>query len=210
MTVTAPDGFTVGETRWPRPKVLPSTMGDMYCYEGEFALFIPVTAPQRLADGQASFAIEANWAVCDEEMCLFGSAKRDIELPTTSSTVRTLDARPVHPLIGRHRPRLARLAGDAGDDAEDAAAAELRGDTLHLTVPAHGFDQAAFMPHQSPGVTYGEARISRAGENVQVEIDLQVEPNNFLNGPPNVGGLVALGTKGDDPSYEFSLPLARD
>jgi DsbC/DsbD-like thiol-disulfide interchange protein len=203
VRVEAPEGWTVGEIRWPRPKVLPSPVGDMYCYEGEFALFIPVTAPDDLADGQARFSINTNWAVCDSNLCLFGTARRGISLPTTASTYRTLDMRPVHPLIERHRRTIARPLED------DGASMELRGETIRVTVPAHGpHDTIAFFPHQSPGVTYGQARFARRGNTYFGEIDLEIDPNNFLDGPPAVGGLIALGEKPDDPSYEFSMPLA--
>lgn len=203
VTVQAPDGWKVGEIRWPRPKTLSSPVGDMYCYEGEFALFIPVTAPQDLTDGQAQFSIDTNWAVCDANLCLFGSAKRNISLPTTESPYRTLDARPAHPLIERHRRTLARPLEGEGTSKE------LRDETIRVTVPAHGHDAVTFFPHQSPGVTYGKPRLSRSGDSYVAEIDLEINPNNFLDGPPAVGGLIALGEKPDDPSYEFSLPLAK-
>lgn len=201
VRVEAPKGWTVGDLRWPRPVVIESAVGDMYCYEGEFALFIPMTAPEELEDGQARFAIDTNWAVCDEDRCLFGSAKRNVSLPTTSANVRTLDARPVNPLIARHRPRLSRpLEGDG-------FSAKLNGNELLVQVPSHGLEKIQFFPHQSPGVKYSRARFERGDDQYAVVIKLEVDPNNFLDGPPAVGGLITLGDKPDDPSYEFSLPL---
>lgn len=199
VNVELPEGFEVGETRWPRPITIPSPVGDMYCYEGEFALFIPVTAPDNLDDGEATLTVNANWAVCDKDLCLFGDTTREMSLQTTSSTVRTLEARPIPPKIAKHRPRLPQKLSDGS--------VQLRGQALHVQVPANDHDDATFYPHDSAGVTYSEPTITRDGDHFAIVIEMETNPNNFLDGPPDVGGLIALGTEPDDPSYEFSLPL---
>lgn len=202
LRIEAPDGFEIGDVRWPRPKSISSPVGDMYCYEGEFALFVPITAPDDLADGEVTFKVNADWAVCDNEMCLFGSASRMVNVPVTASDVRTLDARPKHAMIVKHQPRLAQNLGDS------VQLQPVRTQQIRVRVPAHDLEKIEFFPYQSPGVTYGKPRFTRDGDHYIVQVGLQVNANNFLNGSPNVGGLVALGEKPDDPSYEFSMPLA--
>ncbi len=201
ITVNVPNAYAVGDVRWPRPITIEGPMGDMYCYEDEFALFIPVTAPAELEDGEVTFSVDVNWAVCDKDVCLFGDVTRDITLSTTSSTVRTLEARPIQPKIAKHRPRLPRSI-----DGERARA-ELRDETVRVVVPADDFETATFFPHSSPGVRYGEPRIEHNDGRFELVVELQINPNNFTDGPPNIGGLIALGESKDDPSYEFSLPL---
>jgi DsbC/DsbD-like thiol-disulfide interchange protein len=201
IKISAPDGFTIGETHWPRPIVLPSPVGDMYSYEDEFALFVPVTAPDDLGDGEAAFKVEISFAVCDKEMCLFGTVERTARVPTTSSTARTLQARRSHPLIAKHRPRLARSLSDEGGRATQ------RNDQLRIVTPVTEHDEISFIPLESPGVEYGDPAITRRGNRFEVMISLNINENNFLGGPPNIGGLIMMGASVDDPSYEFSMPL---
>lgn len=206
VNVDAPEGFTIGETRWPRPIVIGSPVGDMYSYKDSFALFVPVTAPKNLGDGQAAFTINVAYAVCDEDMCLFGKAEDRVNVGTTSSTVRTLEARPVPQIIARHRPRLPQpLDGNVGGDDGEAV---LNDHQLRVTVPAADGREVTFLPHHSPGVTYGSADVQRRDDGYELVIDLEINEADFLDGPPDVGGIVMLGEKLDDPSFEFSLPLA--
>ena len=45
LNITAPEGFTTGTIRWPRPDVFTSMGDTCFGYAGETMLFIPITAP---------------------------------------------------------------------------------------------------------------------------------------------------------------------
>jgi DsbC/DsbD-like thiol-disulfide interchange protein len=207
VSLTVPDGFSVGEVRWPRPKRLNSPAGEMFCYENQLALFIPVTAPVELAEGEVAVDAAIRYAVCDANRCLLGqTTKRQTIQATTShqtgGPANGLSAGDAA-LLERHLKRLPRQIGDT-----DNASIFVQNETLIITVPAHGMEQATFFPLDSPGVEYGQPETAFADDQLVVSIALTINPNNFRGGHPSVGGLVALGREPDGPSYEGQLPLS--
>jgi len=202
IEVTAPEGFTVGEPRWPRPILKNTAVGDTFILEGRVALIVPITAPKDLtiSDQPLLFRADVTWAVCDDNMCLFGQGRRDVRV-----TAAETPATKTNPDITRRielLPRRGELAGDAR--------IEQRGDRLHLSVPAHGKDVATFFPLRSSGVEYAPAEIERRGDRIHVMVPMRIRPQNFLSGPPLVGGLVALGKELEDPGYELEVRLRTD
>ena len=199
ITVEAPSGFAVGEPLWPRPIAVATAMGPEYCYRDETVLFVPVTAPDPLADGGVTFHARISWAVC-KDVCKLGSASRSLDLATRGSPVSPGDL--VDPVIRKHRNRLPRPLAEAA-----GAAVDFDGTTLRLGGPAHGHSMAAFYPAESPGVTYGSAETSVADDRFQVAVEVDLDPRNALDEPMVIGGLVVVGEEVDDPCYDFQLPL---
>jgi len=202
LDLTLPDGFTAGEIRWPRPTLKPTAVGDTFILEGRTALLVPVTAPADLPaeTGRLTFQVNATWAVCDADMCLFGRSRHTL---TLVSALEPTEHR--EPEIARFLERLPKR----DDDARDARI-ELKGETLHMTVPAHGQTTATFFPLRSPGVEYGTPRLEQRDDRIHVSVSLRIRPRNFLDGPPLVGGLVALGDTRDLPGYEMEMRLRDD
>ncbi|MDQ8202392.1 thioredoxin family protein [Pelagicoccus sp. SDUM812003] len=79
-----PEGFEVGELRFPAPHKIPWPPLVSYGYEGELFLLATVSAPQDLEVG-STVRLEgaASWLVC-EEACIPGDAKLALELPVTA------------------------------------------------------------------------------------------------------------------------------
>jgi len=199
VTVTAPEGFRVGAIRWPRPRVMASPIGDEYGYENQVVLFVPVTAPRDLKEGRASLEALITWAVC-KDVCLLGRAEHAIELATSGRP--TGRSGTPDPLIERHKRRLPKPLAKA-----DGATVEFEGGTLTLTGPAGGCKTGRFFPVEGPGVTYEPPRVAIHGDRFHVDVKVNVNPNNALGQPMTIGGLVALGSKLDDPCYHFELPV---
>jgi DsbC/DsbD-like thiol-disulfide interchange protein len=194
VRITAPEGFEVGRTRWPRPIVLGSPTGDMYSYEGQIAIFVPLTAPSAIDDASATFKADISWAVCEKDICLLGNVKQEIELRVSGSVNASAD-----PLIERHSARLPINARASAD-----ASASFDGETLTITGPAHGFTSAVFLPGSAPGIRYGEPRLMIDNDRFTLTVEVTVGPTRSTR-PRIVGGLVMLGTKHDDPSYEAEV-----
>lgn len=210
IRVTGPESFEIGEMRWPRPKVVDSPVGDMFCHEGKVALFVPITAPETLEEGTATLEANVAFAVCDDVKCLFGRRTLTATAATTNSksVTETID----DAVLNQHQQRLPILIDGTDERAsEEPVNAELQGTgnarTLIFTGPAHGFEHARFFPIHSPGVRYGDADVTFEDDRFTAIIELTINPNNFTSGPPSVGGLVGLGSETTDPSYEVAFPL---
>lgn len=199
ITVKAPRGFQVGPVRWPRPQAIASPIGDEYCYLNQAVLFVPITAPAQLEEGRASFEALITWAVC-KDVCLLGSARRSIDLVTSSRPTGRYGAS--DPLLERHKRRLPEPLARI-----DGAGVDFAGGTLTLTGPARGRKTGRFWPVEVPGVTYDQPRMTIDGDRFRIEVKVNLNPNNALGRPMTLGGLVTLGSKLDDPCYDFELPL---
>lgn len=200
IAVRAPQGFEVGEVRWPRPVVIKTDTGDMYAYEGEVALFVPITAPIELPKGGVSFQVTASWAVCDEVRCLMGRRTDSIMIPTTAGPTPTVN--PDASLVEEHARRLPMRI----EDHEEFSVSRSN-DIITITGPSDELSRAILFPNPSPGVTMTQKSATFSGGRITVEILVEQEPENYLGEKPVAGGLIALGTKPDDPAYEFSVPL---
>ena len=111
ITVKAPPGFDVGQVRWPRPQVFGGTVGEEFGYTGRTVLFVPVVAPDALADGSAVFEARIDWAVC-RDVCLIGGVARSVNV-VTSSRPNGGDG-VADELLSRHLGRLPRPLKKAG------------------------------------------------------------------------------------------------
>ncbi|MHC5002072.1 MAG: protein-disulfide reductase DsbD domain-containing protein [Planctomycetota bacterium] len=200
VEVKAPKGFTVGATRFPRPKAFRGEEGLSYGYERQTALFVPVTAPAELTGEDATFALSIGWLVC-KGACLMGAAERSVTVRTVSETgpeersdvpkaVRTHEARlpkPIKALPG------VKLAFD--------------GQTLVVTGPARGFDRAELFPVAMPGVRYGAVSSAVVDDRFELRADVTVKPANARGKPMAFRGVIALGSGADDPCFEFDRPV---
>jgi DsbC/DsbD-like thiol-disulfide interchange protein len=211
VDLTVPEGFTVGEIRWPRPKLINSPAGEMFCYEDQAALFVPVTAPESLSDGEVRIESTVRFAVCDARRCLFGRDSGRVTIRTTSAA-RNGEADDAHPTVANNRHRtlierhVKRLPHVITPDHETSAIS-FNGETLTITGPAHGNERLTFFPLDSQGVTYDQPTITLEDDRFTVTVNLTVQRHNFIGGPPKVGGLVALGRRPDDPAYEGAIQL---
>lgn len=77
---TLPEGFTLGEWRWPAPvrHVSPGDILD-HVYEGRVTLCAPLSVDEGVALGAHEIRIAHDWLVC-REACMFGSGEATLEV----------------------------------------------------------------------------------------------------------------------------------
>lgn len=207
IVVEVPDGFKVGKTRWPRPIEMDSPIGVAYVYEKQAALFVPITAPEKLNDGQIEIKADVRWAVC-KNICLWGSAVQTLKLATSSSS-KDLDSKDqqIDPEIKKLSRRLPKPLKNSKDP--DNAAASFDGSRLTITGPAHGLGSITFFPGFTPGVTYLKPQAIIKDDRFTVNVDIKINRLNALGKPIVLEGLIVLGTRPEDPSYEFQVPVPK-
>lgn len=221
LSVRAPEGFTVGEPRYPRPEVITGPEGTTYGYEHEAWIFVPVTAPADLpADGRRlRFEMDAMYLAC-RELCLIGSATLAVELEAAADDVEAAAAGPIpadpavmepmRPWLARLPRPLADMPGATMDLEIDAEAGRGR---LNLVIPAAAAAdpeaRPVILPSPGPGITFGAADIRREADAWRIGIPLQVSVGNALGRPLLVRGLVGLGDDPADPAVAFErrVPL---
>lgn len=201
IEVTAPAGFEVGPPRYPRPTPLEETSGEVFAYEGEMMVFIPVTAPKILADeGTQQFAVSAAYLVC-RKACMFGEFTGALALSGGEDSPDAMGSREIQSIV---RDSFSRLPRDLVKDARGVA--RMHGDTLVIEVPAAGHGSGRLYPVPMPGVTFGPEKISIVDNTLKIEITVDIEPGNAMDEAIFIEGMVALGNRPGDPAYEFSLP----
>jgi thiol:disulfide interchange protein DsbD len=210
VDVTAPDGFEVGPTKFTRPKAYREESGITFGYEKRAALFVPIKAPEKVSDGEIKLDIEAAWLVC-KKVCLFGQAEKTVRVPTSASPAPRSEQPPLPTdakhadLVRKHRAMLPKPWKKLRDTRFD-----FDGKKLRITGPAGDHAKVSFFPIERPGVTFEKPEATVEGGRFTIEVDVEVRPGNSLGKPMAVRGLVALGEKPQDPSYDFDLPLTAE
>lgn len=201
VSVRVPHDLHAGEVRWPRPKVITGDTGVMYGYEKQVALFVPITASEHFTAEAALIHYDVAWAACDVKKCVMQSKQGSI--PVTASSLPPVRERiDRRPLIEKHRKRLPASAADDED-----VTVQFDGETLTVSGPAHGFEEATLLPHPTPGVTFAKSDIDIEGDRFVLTVTITTQPRNFAGTNPLARGLIGLGEEISDPSYEFSVPL---
>ena len=79
-------------------------------------------------------------------------------------------------------------------------------------VHAHGGQVIGVIPGglNRPGITYEAAAVTVDGDRFRVVTRVGLTPHNAGDEPMVLAGLVTLGEKPDDPSYDFEIPLDQD
>jgi thiol:disulfide interchange protein DsbD len=204
LTVTAPEGFTVGETLFPRPETFTDEVGITYGYERNVTLLVPITAPDTLEAGEAEFKVDVFFLVC-RESCLMGETALKEHIQTAAAPVLNEKEPPQARII---RSRLESLPRPL-EELEGSEARLERG-RLIITGPADAHEMIEFFPLPVPGVTFGKAEVSVSADRFRVIAPYQVKPQNALGEPLSVNGLIGLGNHRHEPCYHVEVPLADD
>ena len=201
LSLTVPEGFTVGPTQMPRPQRFSGPEGVTWGYEREVAFFVPITAPKTLEAGELTIPINAFYLVC-REACLMGNEDLTISL-STASTPRTAAKRATDErLITQHRARLPKAM-----KALRGASISYRDGVVRLEGPAGDGVAVSSIPHPSPGVSPGAAEVVILDGRFVMTIPVDVEPNNAMGKPMFLDGLLILGAERNAPVFEFHCPI---
>ncbi len=204
IEVDGPANFIVETPLWPRPKIITSDVGDMYGYDGQIALFVPITTAEHFSVEAVLIRYDIAWAVCDDQRCLMQSKKGSITVAAAPQLRGNDDRAEQDRTIKRHKQRLP-VSVETAEDVD----AYIDGSTLTITGPARGFKTAKFLPNPTPGVQYGSADINISNDRFTLTTEIITQPRNFAGTKPVAGGLIALGEDQSDPSFEFSVPLGK-
>jgi len=84
---TLPKGVTIGEPRFPVPKLLTVAGLANYVFESDHALLLPLTVPAGLAPGtKLPIALSANWLACTDEVCVPEQGSFTLDLTVGNGT----------------------------------------------------------------------------------------------------------------------------
>jgi DsbC/DsbD-like thiol-disulfide interchange protein len=204
IRIEAPEGFVVGETRFPRPMAIREPDGTTYGYENQAVLFVPITAPGSIAETDATFDIRVFYLVC-KDRCLMGEANGTLTLPVRpgeedpiDSSISTAD----RDLQSRFKQRIP----DPIDQLEDSSV-RVNGDRLVIKGTTRGHTTIAFFPLAVPGVTFGDPRTTVTNDRFEMIVPLTVKPNNARGNVLAARGVIGLGAEQDLPCFRFSLPI---
>lgn len=203
VEVSAPPGFVVGKTLFPRPQIISAPEGTCYGYEGRVILLVEVTAPPT-AMPQVNFSAEASWLVC-KDICKMGSAKATLSLPFGGNDMPGAQPTAISSDIAVFKARLPKPLDSASSDSID-----FDGQTLTISIPGDGTPIAEFFPNPTPGVEFGEVRFESHGGQLLAIVPVTLSPQNAMGKTMRLRGVVGRGRALDDPCFAFDLPLSDD
>jgi thiol:disulfide interchange protein/DsbC/DsbD-like thiol-disulfide interchange protein len=196
-----PPGWKVGEIQWPIPlKTLDPGDIQTYGYQDEIMLIQQVTPPDKIDNSAVKLSAQADWLVC-EKICIPGSAKLELELPTsTTAEPKNTD------LFARYRRLVPKEF--PGNDAKSNWSRT--GNDLHLKVTSDqiaNYQNLDFFPlPQGNNVVVGHPTVeSREGSEVTFKIPTESLDKNSSSMP----GVIVYSKfpNGNDRSgWEISAP----
>lgn len=199
VQVTAPPGYGIGKTLYPRPLALTGEEGTTYGYEKQTVIFVEVTAPIEGLGGTAMFSAKINYMVC-KDICMVGRPPLQM-INVEAGSGMPGAASNVDPVIATYKARLPKPV-----DETKGAEAKFDGSTLTVRVPSQGKSTGEFFPLEVPGVTYGEAAVTVEGQSLQFKVPVTLNPNDALGKKMVIAGVAGVGTAQSDPSYVFEMP----
>ncbi|MCZ6835383.1 MAG: protein-disulfide reductase DsbD family protein [Planctomycetota bacterium] len=203
IKVSAPEGFAMGDLQFTRPITIghwDEPDGLTYGYEDKVVLFVPVVAPESLKDGEVTFEAHLTYLVC-KNYCLFGDERLSITIPTTkhpSTHESQVDPKLLAAMKRLPKPLL----------EQEGAKVEFRQGQLIISMQAGHADVATFFPIERPGITFGKPFIHFENDRLHVQVDVEVKPQNAIDGNLAISGVLGLGESRDDPSYAFVFPVS--
>ena len=191
--VQGPDGFTIGNTIYPRPIGFHSEEGATYGYKETAAFFIPVTAPEQLVEGEATFKVDAYWLACKSN-CVRGTQTLSLTMSTKSE-----GKGPQHKdmTLQRFQSVLPKPIG-----LLDEASVVFSGNALHVT-GSTSHTPISFIGESAKGVRYylDHTELKRTQNEFHLTIPVQLNFDNAENDVVEINGLLLMGRNKTDPSY---------
>jgi thiol:disulfide interchange protein DsbD len=180
-----PPGWKVGEIQWPIPLKLKDP-GDIetYGYEDEVFLMQEITPPAAFDQSPVKLSADANWLVC-ERLCIPGSAKLDLTLPTSTS-----NAPANAELFARYRKLLPQSKIDAQTKQLARSGSEISFILANADLAKHRFVDFYPLPDEKSVVGHPKVE-ARAGE-----VTFRIP---FESGVPNrISGLIVAADSATD------------
>ena len=187
-----PQGFKIGEIRWPIPlKTIDPGDIETYGYENEVLLMQEITPPSKIDESSVKLSAEANWLVC-EKICIPGGETLQLELPisTTSQPANT-------ELFARYRRLLPQNwpGADAATTEWSRAGSDLR--LKVASVALANYPAVDFFPLPEQGTVVGHPTVESRNKN-QILFRIPIESSG--KSVSAMAGLVVFSQQpnGDD------------
>ncbi len=194
---TAPKGFEVGPLRWPAPQAFDQPGGFVcYGYSGTVLLTASVATPPDWAGGDASFTADVSWLCC-EKVCLPGSAKLALHLPSAGSPdlFKTWSERIPRPLGATDRQAM--VVTRVGE--------RISRYELPLVLPA-GASELHFFPDADEAVKVGPGVIEQVKDRVTLRFSAELLAGQSPTRRENRGVLTFRRADGVMTGLEFDFP----
>jgi thiol:disulfide interchange protein DsbD len=192
IQMSVPDGFVIGDPIFPRPTVFHGEEGQTYGYDKPAAIFIPVTAPNTLHDGQVDFEITTSWLAC-KKTCVMGEQENTLTLSTNA-----MHQGPLHKDL-----RLSQWSAALPrplDDLEGGASA-LVGNTLHISGETK-MRPIRFLGVEQKGIQFGiPEQLVVNGGVFRLPVPVFLDFESLKEETIIIEGILLFGRKSDDPSY---------
>ena len=172
IALEMPDWLSAGETQWPTPErlVLPGDILD-YVHNGSLTLIVPVTVAADAPVG-ASAEIKADlwWLMCDDGVCVPGTANETLTLRVASEAKPSREAR---------RFELARKTHPAEPTTDEVSTVWSDG---RLTLTAPGAASVTFFPDPAPSPTPVDMVNAGTAEGDSITIGFDDKPTASVTG----------------------------
>lgn len=216
---TLPEGLSARVIRWPRPRIFASEHETTYGYEREVGLVVAIEAASDATPGTFSGSVRADWMVC-KELCLIGGGSVEFAIEVLAAGDPAADAisiragdlvLPRDPVVRSWFGRLP-LVMPPGSGLEAAIEGDVTGAdlALRITGPLGNFDRVVFVPDSTPGTTCGNGHPvvgTIDGNRFRLEVPLSVRPAEASGERLRAAGVLLLGGRDDDPSFEIEVPI---
>jgi len=178
-----PDGWSVGEVRWPYPERIDQPPLTTYGYTDAVLLMVEVRAAEQVAaGGAATIGATVRWLACEVE-CVPGSAELTLELPVRSEPPQP-DARWA-PVFAAMRDRLP-IATDEWMVSAAASPSVIRLQIASERLGVESLGAVQFFPEDAQLIRHAAAqRVARIDGGVALELErstARAEPVERLRG----------------------------
>ena len=192
IEIEASEGFTIGKPRFPRPDTFHGQEGNTFGYKEEAAIYVPVTAPDSLEDGELSFHVTTAWLACKEN-CVMGEETHEFKL----KGVKAMRG-PMHKdlQLKRWESMLPKPLSELKQGE-----AYITGNTMHIsgvTVER----SIEFIGIEQKEIRFGyQEQITRNGNQFRVPIPIYPDFVASKGEDIVIEGILLLGRKMTDPSF---------
>jgi len=198
FSIQTPEGFHVGEPQFPRPISFHGEEGVTYGYNDPFAVFIPVTAPSFLEDGQIEFVVTTEWLAC-KKFCVMGSEQLTVKISTNN----------LHQGPPNKDMQLVRWRKSLPLPLDDLERGESHFGGMQITITGETvLRPIRFIGVEQRGIRFGAPEeLVTKGDFFRLPIPIYLDCSAIDGESIEVEGLLLFGRKSTDPSYVVQLTV---
>ncbi len=197
IEINAPDGFTVGKPVFPRPTLFQDEEGTTYGYANTAAIFVPITAPKTLQDGEVELGVSTQWLAC-KKSCVMGDKQTRLLISTNKKTQGPLNKDMQLPRWRNHLPKpLGNLDSNCCIVSDNTL--YISGKTLLRPIQFIGVEQVGIQFGSVPPPAWD-------GDHFLLSIPLIIDGTAVNKKRTAIEGLLMLGNK-SGPSYVIQTAI---